>query len=149
MSNRNALPGSVVAASFEALIGALFIDGGLEPARKFIIKQLESRIFLAAESGHQSNFKSVLQQTAQQVLDMVPQYIVLDEQGPDHAKCFEVCVELGSNRYSSSWGASKKQSEQQAALHALLELNFASQDESGQVIIRNIDELCSEHRTSA
>ncbi|MHC4208337.1 MAG: ribonuclease III family protein [Planctomycetota bacterium] len=90
LADRAALPKSVVAAVYEAL--------------------------RAAGSGHQQNFKSVLQQTAQEVLRQQPQYIVLDEKGPDHAKCFEVCVEIGAKRYRSCWGASKKQAEQQAAL---------------------------------
>ena len=50
---------------------------------------------------------------------------MLDEKGPDHAKCFEVCVELGARRYPSSWGRSKKRAEQQAALNALVEMGVA------------------------
>lgn len=148
MTNRHELPGSVLAATFEALIGAIFLDGGLEDARDFILSHLESHIEQAAESGHQSNFKSVLQQTAQQVMDLVPQYLVLDEQGPDHAKCFEVCVELAGRRHESSWGSSKKQAEQQAALNALMELNYALKDDDGQVRIRNVAELITDHKAN-
>lgn len=148
MTNRHELPGSVLAATFEALIGAIFLDGGLEVSRSFILSHLEPHINRAAESGHQSNFKSVLQQTVQQVLDLVPQYQVLDEQGPDHAKCFEVCVELAGRRFDSSWGSSKKQAEQQAALNALMELGYALKDDDGQVRIRHIDELLADHKTN-
>lgn len=133
MSNRANLPGSVAAAVYEALIGAIYIDGGLEAARSFILANLVSHINDAFSSGHQSNFKSVLQQLAQQQYSQTPQYIVLDEKGPDHAKCFEVCVEIGARQYASSWGASKKQAEQQAALRALLEMGHAVEHENGEI----------------
>jgi ribonuclease-3 len=139
MSNRAALPGSVVAAVFEALIGALYIDGGMDVARKFILDRLLPWIERAEASGHQSNFKSVLQQAAQQQMQQTPQYLVLDEKGPDHAKCFEVCVEIGARRFPSAWGPSKKEAEQEAALHALLELGLAGRSESGEVRIRTRD----------
>jgi ribonuclease-3 len=133
LADRQALPKSVLAAVYESLIGALYIDGGLEAARRFILRGLESTIEQAAGSGHQYNFKSVLQQTAQESLRQQPQYIVLDEKGPDHAKCFEICVEIGARRFGSCWGASKKQAEQQAALEALFELGFARRAGDGEV----------------
>lgn len=135
MSNRAALPGSVVAAVFEALVGAMYIDGGMDVARTFILDCLRPWIEKAQRSGHQSNFKSVLQQASQQRMQQTPQYLVLDEQGPDHAKCFEVCVEIGARRFPSAWGPSKKEAEQEAALRALLELGFAGRSENGDVRI--------------
>ena len=142
MSDRSALPRSVVAAVYESLIGALYLDGGLKVARRFILEHLEAAIDYAAQSGHQYNFKSVLQQTAQQLLDQTPQYIVLDEKGPDHAKCFEICVEIGARRFKSCWGPSKKQAEQEAALEVLLELGAARRTEDGEV------RLCRAHVVS-
>jgi ribonuclease-3 len=133
LADRQTLPKSVLAAVYESLIGALYLDGGLEVVRKFILKGLEPTIERAAGSGHQYNFKSVLQQTAQEALRQQPQYIVLDEKGPDHAKCFEVCVEIGARRFPSCWGASKKQAEQQAALETLLELGFARRAKDGEI----------------
>lgn len=133
LAERESLPRSVLAAVYESLIGAVFVDGGLEVARKFIIKGLKPFITQAAGSGHQHNFKSVLQQSAQEVLRQQPQYLVLDEKGPDHAKCFEICVEMGARRFPSCWGSSKKQAEQMAALQALFELGFAEQDDDGEV----------------
>jgi ribonuclease-3 len=133
MSVRHDLPGSVVAAVYESIIGALFIDAGLEPARRFILRSMQLRIEHAARCGHQFNFKSVLQQNIQQLFDQTPQYVVLDEQGPDHAKCFEVAVEIGARRFASCWGPSKKQAEQQAALEALLELGLAERGGSGEI----------------
>ena len=135
MSDRRVLPRSVEAAVYESLIGALYLDGGLDAARRFILKHLTAAIEQAAGSGHQRNFKSVLQQTAQDLFGLTPQYIVLDEKGPDHAKCFEVGVEIGARRFKSCWGASKKQAEQQAALEALLELGVAEQGPDDEVTL--------------
>ncbi len=136
MGDRRVLPRSVLAAVYESLIGALHIDGGIEVARRFILEGLEPRIEQAAGSGHQYNFKSVLQQEAQQVLSQPPLYIVLDEKGPDHSKCFEICVEIGARRFKPSWGPSKKQAEQQAALEALLELGLVDQRDDGEIHVR-------------
>ena len=114
---------------------ALQRAGYAEAAREFILRTMRPRIEAAATSGHQHNFKSVLQQASQQILGQTPQYIILDEKGPDHAKCFEVCVEIGARRFTSSWGASKKQAEQDAALLALEELGFATRGDNGEIII--------------
>jgi ribonuclease-3 len=137
MTRHASLPGSVLAAVFESLVGALYLDGGIEKAREFILRMMKPRIEEAARSGHQHNFKSVLQQTAQQTLGQTPQYVVLDEKGPDHAKCFEVAVEIGARRFGSCWGPSKKQAEQDAALQALKELGFAVSDGNGEISIRS------------
>jgi len=152
MSNRAELPQSVTAAVFESVIGAIYLDGGLEAAREFIMHHLEPHTRRAADSGHQSNFKSVLQQAAQQYFELTPQYVVLDEKGPDHSKCFEVCVDLGPHRFESCWGANKKQAEQQAALQALVELGLAERDDDGLVHLLepedepDLDELMARQR---
>jgi ribonuclease-3 len=135
MADRRVLPRSVLAAVYEALIGAVHLDGGIEAARRFILKTMTEHILRAVGSGHQYNFKSVLQQTVPELFGQTPQYVVMDEKGPDHAKCFEVCVEVGARRFASCWGASKKQAEQQAALEALLELGLARRDDDGEVRI--------------
>ena len=136
MTGRRELPQSVLASVYESVVGALYLDGGLEPAQTFILRDMEDRIRRADRSGHQSNFKSVLQQVAVQRELGVPTYHVLDEKGPDHAKCFEVCVELGGNRFPSCWAASKKQAEQDAALEALHDLGLAYRGERDEVLIR-------------
>jgi ribonuclease-3 len=133
MSGKQQLPPSVSAAVLEAIIAAIYLDGGMEPAQKFILEHMTPFIVEAAESAHQQNFKSVLQQYAQKHMPANPGYVLLDEKGPDHSKCFEVCVEIEGRRFSSSWGKSKKEAEQQAALMALQELNLAVTDEHGRV----------------
>lgn len=131
--NTSNLPMSLSAAVYEAIVAAIYLDGGLEPTREFILKYLGRHISDNAESTHQQNFKSVLQHYAQKHLTELPSYRLLDEKGPDHSKCFEVCVELGAHRYGSAWGQNKKQAEQRAALNALVEMKLAEEDDDGIV----------------
>lgn len=135
MTVANHIPDSVIGAAYEAIIGAIYIDGGIEHARAFILKEIDSYIEAAANSTHQEDYKSVLQMYGQRSDGGAPMYIVLDEKGPDHAKSFEICVELGGCRYPAGWGTSKKQAEQLAALSALVELNIARKLEDGGVEI--------------
>lgn len=137
MSGRPGLPPSVAAAVLESIIAAIYLDGGIDPAKKFILEHMVPYIREAASSNHQSNFKSVLQQYAQKYLPTNPQYVLLDEKGPDHAKCFEVCVEIDGRRYSSAWANSKKEAEQKAALLALSDLELAVVSEAGDVVLRD------------
>jgi ribonuclease-3 len=126
------IPTSLSAAVLEAVVAAVYLDGGLEPARRLLLPLVEPLIERAFASGHQENFKSILQQHAQQHLDDTPAYVVLEQRGPDHAKHFHVCVQIAGRRFASCWGASKKQAEQQAALLALRELGVLATDEAGQ-----------------
>lgn len=135
MRNRGEIPRSLAAGGFEAVIGAMYLEAGLETVRTFILQHLEARVRAAYRSGHQQNFKSVLQQVAQRRFEASPSYVLLDEKGPDHSKCFEICVEIGAERFPSSWGPSKKQAEQQAALNALIALDAAVLDEEGDVFL--------------
>ena len=123
ISARAKLPPSVLGAVLESLIAAIYIDGGLEPAREFILKNMVPHIEEAAASEHQQNFKSQLQQHVQKDLAATPSYDMLDEKGPDHSKCFEVAVRVAGRRFSSAWGPSKKEAEQKAAYRALVELS--------------------------
>jgi len=133
MVTRPGMPSSVAAAVFESIIAAIYLDGGMEPARSFILTHMTPSIQEAANSAHQQNFKSVLQQHAQKHLSTAPQYLVLDEKGPDHAKVFEVAVEVDTQRFGSAWANSKKEAEQKAALLALSGLGLAQLDEQGHV----------------
>ena len=132
------LPASVTGAAYEAIIGAMYLDGGFEPAKEFVLNSMGTRVDDAAASTHQENYKSVLQQVGQKMAGNTPSYIVLDEKGPDHAKCFEICVDLGGQRFSAMWGSSKKQAEQLAALEALKELEIAQEHTDGSIEIKEI-----------
>lgn len=129
------VPPSLSAAVLEAVIAAIHLDGGPEASRRFVATIVEPMIERAARSGHQQNFKSVLQQHAQQTFQLTPSYRVLDEKGPDHAKAFKVAVELNGRRFEWAWGQSKKQAEQQAALNALCELGLIERDEAGEPMV--------------
>jgi ribonuclease-3 len=134
MKTRSKIPSSLSAAVLESVIGALYIDGGIDKVRDWLIPLLEPMISRAAESGHQHNFKSVLQHYAQRNMPGQPIYVMLDEKGPDHAKCFQVCVDIGERRFESCWAASKKQAEQRAALVALEELDLIERTDEGHVV---------------
>jgi ribonuclease-3 len=119
VAGRHNLPTSLRAAVFESVVGAIFLDGGYETACEFVLKHITPHIDGCAESEDQGNHKSALQQHAQRWMSGTPCYETLDEQGPDHSKCFEVCVVIGSTRFPSAWGPSKKAAEQEAARRAL------------------------------
>jgi len=119
MKSASALPTSLAGATLEAVVGALFIDAGLEKVRVFLIPLLEPRVEEFARSAHQDNYKSVVQQHAQQRQNHTPVYQVLSQTGPDHDKTFEVCVRIGDRVYPPGVGSSKKQAEQAAAYNAL------------------------------
>jgi ribonuclease-3 len=123
ISNR-ALSGSLAAGVFETVIGAMYLDGGLKAARSFILKVLGPKIKQANAEHAQGNFKSLLQQYAQEKFNSTPTYILLDEKGPDHNKCFELEVAIASQHFPSAWGNNKKEAEQKAAFNALVELGI-------------------------
>ncbi|MEM1213688.1 MAG: ribonuclease III [Planctomycetota bacterium] len=132
MAGRQALPSSVAADVFESVIAAIYLDGGIEPTRQFILYHMGPAIEEARVSSHQQNFKSVLQQFAQKHLPKHPEYAVLDEKGPDHSKSFQVAVQLEEHTFPPAWAASKKQAEQQAALLALTEMGLVTHDDADQ-----------------
>jgi len=116
---RQNLPLSLRAAVLESVIGAIYLDGGAEPARTFILEVMDQHLQKAASNDHHGNYKSSLQHFAQRYMSATPIYEALDEQGPDHSKCFEVCVVIDGTRYPSAWGPTKKAAEQEAARRAL------------------------------
>jgi ribonuclease-3 len=118
------LPKSLGAAALESVIAAIYLDGGLEAAREFILSNMDDEVRKADQSDHQYNFKSQLQQHAQRNLNATPVYELLDEKGPDHAKCFEVAVSVGHRQFPSAWGPNKKEAEQKAAWTALKKLGL-------------------------
>lgn len=124
MTGSQSLSRSLAAGLLEALIAAIFIDGGLEKAGSFILSNFAPLIEQADTEQNQGNFKSMLQQYAQQDLNTTPVYELLDEKGPDHNKCFEVQVVIDRRHFPSAWGTNKKDAEQKAALNALVELGI-------------------------
>ena len=113
------LPSSLAACAYEAIVGAVYLDGGLAVAQRLILRDMGEEIDRVLAGEHRLNYKSLLQQHAQHDLGATPTYDVLDEKGPDHAKAFEVAVVLRGRRYPSAWGPSKKSAERRAAMEAL------------------------------
>ena len=127
MITKNTLPPSLLAAVFESLIAAVYLDSDFETVRKLVLRLVRPLIDEVSGSQVHRNYKSQLQHYAQRELESTPVYDLLDEQGPDHSKCFEICVRLAGKRYSSAWGPTKKEAEQQAALKALIELGLVEE----------------------
>lgn len=122
LSVNESVPMSVAAAVFESLIAGVYLDGGLEAARRMIERVMLPEIELAGGLEHGRNYKSLLQQYSQKVFGETPIYRLLDEKGPDHSKCFKVSALIGQQSYQPAWGANKKTAEQRAAQNALYEL---------------------------
>src|SRR5437868_9431967 len=95
---------------------------------------MTAKIDEIASNSHHQNYKAVLQQHAQKVMGGTPMYELLDEKGPDHSKCFEVCVSVAGRRFTSAWGPNKKIAEQKAALLALEELGVFDPKEVDEAI---------------
>lgn len=123
MATQDVIPSSVMAAVFESLIAAIYLDGGLEPARTFILDQTRAEIEKAAGGHHGGNYKSLLQQLSQKEFGAVPTYETLGEEGPDHSKSFRIAAVIGNLRYPPAWGRNKKEAQQRAALNALSQIN--------------------------
>jgi ribonuclease-3 len=128
MASSKALSGSVAAALLEAVIAAIYIDGGFDSARSFILRVFHSTIEQADKEQAQGNYKSLLQQYAQEQYNVIPVYALLDEKGPDHNKCFESEVVIAERHFPSAWGTNKKEAEQKAAFNALIELGVLELD---------------------
>jgi len=130
MSHTRSLPKSIEAGLLEAVIGGIYQDGGFEKAQAFIIRSFADLLACLEVEGPNGNYKSLLQQYAQEHHGMTPDYVLLDEKGPDHNKCFECEVLLQDRCFSSAWGVTKKESEQRAAYNALIELGIIKKTSS-------------------
>jgi ribonuclease-3 len=108
---------SVLADAFEALIAAIYLDGGLRAARGFILTRVKAR--LADEEAGFKDYKTILQEIIQHNPEEKVRYYLVAETGPDHDKQFEVEVRLNSNVIGRGVGKSKKTAEQLAAREAL------------------------------
>ena len=134
ISSREEMPSSLAAAVYESIVAALYLDAGFDAVKEFVLRTMSPKIDVIASNTHQQNYKAVLQQYAQKTLGSPPIYDLLDEKGPDHSKCFEICVVVDGRRFASAWGPNKKMAEQKAALLALEELGVFSPQEVDQAI---------------
>lgn len=109
---------SITADAFEALIGAIYLDRGFVAARDFILLHFEEDFEIAIKTPDR-NFKAELQDFSQKYFQKVPEYKVVEETGPQHAKMFRVVVLVNHQEAGVGSGASKKEAEQKAACDAL------------------------------
>jgi len=119
---KRTIPRSILANLFEALIAAIYLDSGMQHAKKFVLDNLSDEIMHVLQNQHQRNWKSILQQYSQKHFAATPTYDVVNEDGPDHSKNFEVVAKVNGRAFKPAWGNSKKEAEQMAAREALTEL---------------------------
>lgn len=111
----------ILANTFEAIIGAIYLDQGYDPAERFIADNLYYRIEKIVSEGLHKDAKSLVQEKAQEVLSVTPHYEVLKDEGPDHDKVFQVGIYFEEEQIATGEGNSK-QSAQQAAAEAALQI---------------------------
>ncbi len=109
---------SILADAFEAVLAAIYLDGGMEEARRFVMPYLEKEV-ASQRRRHFKDYKTCLQEIVQQNPEERLLYVLVKESGPDHQKRFTVEVHLNSNVIGTGTGRSKKEAEQQAAREAL------------------------------
>jgi ribonuclease-3 len=122
IQRRQGVPPSLVAGTVEAVIGAVFLDQGLEESRRLVLRWLEAHIEAVLEDRDRPNFKSLLQNYSQKALGFTPTYRVVSERGPAHGRLFEVEAVVGRRAFPPGAGRNKKDAEQAAAEIALAAL---------------------------
>jgi ribonuclease-3 len=110
---------AILCDAFEALVGALYLDQGLEAARSFVCQIIEPSLEDILASDTDKDAKSQLQEVAQSHYQLTPTYRTIKEQGPDHAKEFTVAALIGDKTYGVGEGLSKQSAAQAAAQQAL------------------------------
>lgn len=115
---------SLLADVFEAVLGAVYLDGGLRPARAFVRRHLRQSLLEAASAQEVAeDYKTRLQERIQGRLRVTPTYRIVSTEGPPHAREFEVAVRVGKRALGTGRGTSRKQAEQAAARAAIAVLD--------------------------
>ncbi|MBR4509225.1 MAG: ribonuclease III [Ruminococcus sp.] len=117
---------SILADAFEAVIAAIYLDGGMEAARKHILRFIPDDLEHGCKKAF-SDFKTVLQEVVQKNPEEKVEYVLIGEEGPDHNKRFVVEVMLNSQVIGKGKGRSKKEAEQLAAKEALELMGYETQ----------------------
>jgi ribonuclease III len=110
---------SILADAFEALIAAIFLDSGIQKARRVVRSALKEAMVTVAADQHRRDYKSALQERTQARARRAPDYRIIEEQGRDHDKTFLVQALVGDQIIGEGSGKSKKEAEQSAAQNAL------------------------------
>jgi len=115
---------SILADTFEAIIGAIYMDSGFENSANFVLKQLHADLLLVERGEYVKDYKTLLQEVVQKNTDSKISYEIIDESGPDHHKMFKVAVLVNTKELGTGLGKSKKEAEQLAANQALIKLKI-------------------------
>jgi len=113
---------ALLANALEAVIAAVYLDGGMEPAREFVARYIIGQAELPQAGLEVTDYKSALQEKAQALKLPQPRYSIIEERGPEHAKTFLVEVRVGRDWSSRAEGLSKKSASQKAAQRVLEQL---------------------------
>lgn len=116
---------SILSCAYEALVGALFLDGGYDGALTFVRHFFEPHIEQHQEQLVSADAKSALQELLQERFNEGPEYVLVDEEGPAHARLFSIAVQFQGEELGTGMASSKKEAEQQAARVALAHLRRA------------------------
>lgn len=120
---------SILADAFEAVVAAAYLIGGLDAARRFVLRALRPLLDDIEREEHHRNYKSILQEVSQSRYKKAPRYVVVSESGADHDKTFVVEAQLDGVPLGRGMGKSKKQAEQAAALESLEHPKFETAKE--------------------
>lgn len=113
---------SILSCAYEALLGALFLDGGYDEALTFVRRFFTPHIEQHQEQLVSADAKSLLQELLQERFNEGPEYVLVDEEGPAHARLFSIAVQFQGEELGTGMASSKKEAEQQAARVALAHL---------------------------
>jgi ribonuclease-3 len=119
VGSRGKVPKSLLANAFESIVAAIYLDGGMETVKAFLMPFVAEHCSSAVDGGLEINYKSDLQQYAQKRFGVPPHYQVLGDRGPDHDKWFQIAAQIDKRVFPPAWGKNKKEAEQRAAANAL------------------------------
>ena len=114
---------TILADVFEAIVGAIYIDGGMETVKAFLTENLQKYI-KKLSSEPMRNFKAELQDYSQKNFHKPPEYIVFKEEGPEHKKMFYIVVMIEKKEVGKGFGSSKKEAQQNAAEDAIKKMGI-------------------------
>lgn len=123
IGKKRGIPDSLLADAYEAIVAAIYLDGGYQPVKNFILMTLKDEIPYAIEQANSTNYKSNLQKYLQQQKRPLPIYRVLGSTGPEHSRIFQVAVLIEGEEMGRGSGSNKKTAEQEAARQALEHLD--------------------------
>ncbi len=123
---------SLLADALEALIGAVYLDGGLRSAREFTLRCFGEEIERLDKDQQKMDYKSILQEKTQSIFQTLPRYTVTRESGPPHDRTYEVLLTIKDEPYGVGTGRNKKEAQQNAAQAALGKLDEKTPGKSGE-----------------